>query len=105
VEVGAFIEAMVAHPFHDMAWQEFEKTTCHDLLSTKPHDKAEREQIYMVFEGARAYITFLANIVKAKNEILKTRSIQDQQQSDDELTDWYADERQDLSITDDDYQF
>lgn len=93
--VGVYVEEMLAHPWFNRAWQEFETSACHDLLSTKTGDVSERENIWSTFEGAKTFLTFLAGIVKAKNAILKQRSIQaledqDQEPSDDELQDWFG---------------
>jgi hypothetical protein len=75
--VGWFSEELMAHPHFQAIVDEFERSAAHDILNSIPPASAEREEIYYTYNGAKQFISFMRNLVEAKNKILKLRAIQD----------------------------
>jgi hypothetical protein len=63
IEVGTFCSEVLTNPRFLRVVEEFEKTTCAELLSTKPGQAKEREDIYATFQGAQQFISFMQQFV------------------------------------------
>lgn len=63
IEVGTFCEEVLTNPHFLRVVEEFEKTTCQELLSTKPGQSKDREDIYATFQGAQQFISFMQQFV------------------------------------------
>lgn len=76
VELGDFCYEVLQHPHFNSVWQEFEKTACHDLLSTSAPDAKAREEVWNTYNGARQLLQYMTAFVEQRNEIIKQRSIE-----------------------------
>lgn len=84
IEVGAFCELVLASDHFNCMWREFEKTSCHDLLNTKPEDAAGRENIFATFNGARTLLNYMAQLAKTAHELQQPAEPDHEGEQDDE---------------------
>lgn len=95
VMVGEQIDMILANPFFGRAVEEFERSAAYQFLNTIPPAQSEREEIYYTYNGAKQFLDFLKNLVTEKERILKERSIQ----QDEQLEDDYSSDYRELGVT------
>lgn len=74
--VGTFADELITHPYFLKIVDEFQRSAAQQILDTIPPAGSEREEIYYTYNGAKAFLTFMRNIVASKDKIVKTRAIQ-----------------------------
>lgn len=78
IELGLFNEALLSSvPFNKLV-TEFEKTVCHNFLSTKPDQVKEREIIYATFNGLSLFLGYAQSLAKQKQQLLDPQPIEDE---------------------------
>lgn len=77
--MGDFCEEVLRHPFYQTLLDEFERSCCQQLLATKKEDTAAREATWAEFNGARAFMTHMANFVDQAKKIREAREAQQMQ--------------------------
>jgi hypothetical protein len=70
IELGTFCEAVLTSNQFNSVWNEFEKTTFQQFLTTKPEDAQARERTYNLFNGAHLFLNYMRDIVIAKDKLL-----------------------------------
>lgn len=69
MEVGARAEALLRDPAFTAFSAGFEHETATKMLSTKPHEKDEREQYFSLLVGHRAFISYLADAIDTARKL------------------------------------
>src|SRR5690348_885687 len=59
--LGAFAHSLLAYDEFKELNALFEQQIAVDVLSTKPHETRDRERIYSMLQGSRAFTTHLSN--------------------------------------------
>lgn len=70
VTVGTFCEEVLRHPAFEIVCSEFERSTCSQILATKPDHSRTRESVYQTFLGAQAFLALMKDFIRAKEQIV-----------------------------------
>lgn len=68
--IGEYLDGALQHPLFKLAIEHFEKTYAQAILDTDVGNAKEREEIYLVFNGAKQFLYYLMTIVKQKNDVM-----------------------------------
>lgn len=70
ITLGTFCETVLRDPNFQHICTEFEKTTCQQMLATAPAQAKDREEIFATFNGAKVFLSFMADFVTQKDKLL-----------------------------------
>lgn len=74
IDLGNAAEVILTNPLFNEMCEQFELTTVHEMVQTKPSQSTEREAIYATLVGARSFLGFIQNFVQERNKILKPQN-------------------------------
>lgn len=99
--VGTFADELITHPYFEKIVDEFQRSAAQQFLDTIPPAGSEREEIYYTYNGAKAFLTFMRNLIASKDKIQKTRAIQILAEEEQEAEeDALFDEEEELTFSD-----
>jgi hypothetical protein len=71
VDLGNTAEVILTNPMFNQICEQFEVSTVHKMISTKPSQDKEREEIYATLVGVREFFGFMQSFVQERNKLLK----------------------------------
>ena len=68
-ELGDYAETVLTNPYFNALLNEFDRTTVELMLSTKPEQSGEREQVFQTVWALREFIGFMQSFIKFRNDL------------------------------------
>jgi hypothetical protein len=73
IQNGADAEALLGNDAFNRLFEATQQQLANQMLATTPSDIATREQLYFTYQGMRAFVANLAQMVSAKDNALAMR--------------------------------